>query len=226
MCTGATTRPGQRRVRSPLPNLARYGNGAMGNARKTLRSGTKPATANGGPPRAPCARDTRVRSGPGRGRRRAPARRVRQSARRSRFGFATVELVGQPLSRLVPEVSAADRWQALAEILERERQTAASIQASARCKDGYPAGAVDRRRLARGRRCGVRAVPLTRRRAGASPEHGRRTVEASLKKRSESRSSAAGPGTSSATSIGGPTSCTECCRSIERGDVRSCATAT
>jgi diguanylate cyclase (GGDEF)-like protein/PAS domain S-box-containing protein len=53
-----------------------------------------------------------------------------------RFGFATAELVDQPLSQLVPEGGRGRGWQTLTEILRRERQTAGGIEASARCKDG------------------------------------------------------------------------------------------
>ena len=53
-----------------------------------------------------------------------------------RFGFATAELVGQPLSTLLPDDLRGNGWQALGEVLQRARQTAASIEASARRKDG------------------------------------------------------------------------------------------
>jgi diguanylate cyclase (GGDEF)-like protein/PAS domain S-box-containing protein len=53
-----------------------------------------------------------------------------------RFGFATAELVGQPLSQLVPESLRGRGWQTLPEVLRRDRQTAEGIEVSARCKDG------------------------------------------------------------------------------------------
>ena len=55
-----------------------------------------------------------------------------------RFGFATAELVGRPLLELVPDAFRGRRWQALTEVLKRERQTAANIEASALCKSGAP----------------------------------------------------------------------------------------
>jgi diguanylate cyclase (GGDEF)-like protein/PAS domain S-box-containing protein len=54
------------------------------------------------------------------------------------FGFATVELVGEPLSRLVPEGLRGRGWQSVTELLQGDRQTAERIEASARCKDGTP----------------------------------------------------------------------------------------
>jgi PAS domain S-box-containing protein len=108
----------------------------MGNARKTLRPATNPAAAKGGPPSAvalaalECVPDAVV---------------VVDTSQHvvfvnqhvvHRFGFATAELVGQPLRRLVPDSLRDDGWRALAEILQRKRQTAASIQASISCKDG------------------------------------------------------------------------------------------
>jgi diguanylate cyclase (GGDEF)-like protein/PAS domain S-box-containing protein len=53
-----------------------------------------------------------------------------------RFGFAIVELVGEPLSQLVPESLRGRGWQTLTELLRGDRQTAERIEASARCKDG------------------------------------------------------------------------------------------
>ena len=53
-----------------------------------------------------------------------------------RFQFATAELVGQPLSVLVPEDLRGRRWQALAETLRGKRSVAAGLEASARRKGG------------------------------------------------------------------------------------------
>jgi diguanylate cyclase (GGDEF)-like protein/PAS domain S-box-containing protein len=53
-----------------------------------------------------------------------------------KFGFATAELVGQPLSQLIPEGLRGRGWQTLGDVLRRDRQAAEGIEASARCKDG------------------------------------------------------------------------------------------
>ena len=116
------------------PKSLTVGNGAMGNARKTLRSGTKPV-ANGSSRAAVLATLESI-----------PNPVVVVDARQHvvfinqhvvhEFGFATAELVGQPLSRLVPESLRGRRWHELTDILQRTRQTASGIEASARCKDG------------------------------------------------------------------------------------------
>src|SRR5688572_26922642 len=107
----------------------------MGDARKTLRSGTKPV-ADGSAPRAAVLSTLEAVPAPvavvdGRQRVVFVNRRVVH-----RFGFSTAELVGEPLSQLVPESLRGRGWQAVAEVLRRDRQTAEGIEASARCKDG------------------------------------------------------------------------------------------
>jgi diguanylate cyclase (GGDEF)-like protein/PAS domain S-box-containing protein len=107
----------------------------MGNARKTLRSGTKPATTGSSPRAAVLATLESI-----------PNPVVVVDARQHvvfinqhvvhEFGFATAELVGQPLSQLVPEGLRGRGWHTLAEVVRRDRQTAEGIEASARCKDG------------------------------------------------------------------------------------------
>jgi diguanylate cyclase (GGDEF)-like protein/PAS domain S-box-containing protein len=106
----------------------------MGNARKRLRSGT----------------DTAAKSSPGAAvfatLESVPEPVVVVDGRQHvvfvnqhvvhKFGFATAELVGQPLSQLVPESLRGRGWQTLAEVLHRDRQTAEGIEVSARCKDG------------------------------------------------------------------------------------------
>jgi diguanylate cyclase (GGDEF)-like protein/PAS domain S-box-containing protein len=107
----------------------------MGNARKTLRSGTKPA-ANGSVPGVAVLATLES----------IPEPVVVLDGRQHvvfvnqhvvhKFGFATAELVGRPLSDLVPEDLRSHGWSTLTEVLHRELQTATSIEASARCKDG------------------------------------------------------------------------------------------
>ncbi len=106
----------------------------MGNARKTLRSGSKPAAAAGLPPAAAFAALSCV-----------PDAVLVVDAREHvvfvnqhvvhRFGFATAELVGQPLSLLLPDRLRGRSWPGLGKVLQRAEQTA-SIDASALHKDG------------------------------------------------------------------------------------------
>ncbi len=106
----------------------------MGNARKRLRSGTDSAAADGRRNAALAALES------------IPAPVVVVDGREHvtfvnrhvvhRFGFAAAELLGKPLSRLVPDSLRGRRWRELTEILQRERQTATGIEASARSKDG------------------------------------------------------------------------------------------
>ena len=168
----------------------------MGNARKSLRSGTESAV---GGSRRDAALAT-LESIP------APVVVVDQRQHVTfvnrhvvhRFGFATAELVGHPLSRLVPNEQRGTLWQALTEVLQRKRQTAAGLEGSVVCKGGA-------------------SCPV-------SIEAGLLEIgDAAMasRKRNVSRSSAAGPGIRSQTSIGGPTSCTKCCRSTARKLARS-----
>ena len=106
----------------------------MGNARKSLRSGTE-STVGGS--RRDAALAT-LESIP------APVVVVDQRQHVTfvnrhvvhRFGFATAELVGHPLSRLVPNEQRGTLWQALTEVLQRKRQTAAGLEGSVVCKGG------------------------------------------------------------------------------------------
>jgi diguanylate cyclase (GGDEF)-like protein/PAS domain S-box-containing protein len=107
----------------------------MGNARKTLRPGTKPA-ANGSLSSAAVLATLES----------VPDPLVVVDTRQHvvfvnrhvvhKFGFATAELVGGSLSVLVPDDLRGRRWHALTEVLEGKQPTAAGIEASARCKDG------------------------------------------------------------------------------------------
>ncbi len=107
----------------------------MGNARKTLRSGAKPA-AHGSLARSAVFATLEC----------VPDPVLVIDARQHvvfvnqyvvhRFGFATAELVGQPLSRLLPDSLRGHRWPGLIEVLRREQPTAARIEASALHKDG------------------------------------------------------------------------------------------
>ena len=106
----------------------------MGHARKKLRSGTD-TVAKGSPRTALFATLESV-----------PEAVVVVDGRQQvvfvnqhvvhRFGFATAELVGQPLSQLVPESLRGRGWPTLSDVLQRDRQTAEGIEVSARCKDG------------------------------------------------------------------------------------------
>jgi PAS domain S-box-containing protein len=103
--------------------------------RKALRTGTK-AAAGGGLPGTAVLAPLESVPGPvvvvdGRGR----VVFVNQHVVH-RFGFATAELVGQPLSKLVPESLRGRGWQTLAEVLRRARPIAEGIEASARCRGG------------------------------------------------------------------------------------------
>ena len=107
---------------------------AMGNARKPLRSGTDSAASRS---RREAALST-LESIP------APVVVVDEREHVMfvnrhvvhQFGFAAAELIGRPLSQLVPETLRGRRWQELTELLQGTRQTAIGIEASMRCKDG------------------------------------------------------------------------------------------
>jgi diguanylate cyclase (GGDEF)-like protein/PAS domain S-box-containing protein len=107
----------------------------MGDVREALRTGTKADASGGLPGTAVLALLESIPAAvvvvDARGRLAFVNRHVVH-----RFGFATAELVGQPLSKLVPESLRGRGWQTLTEVLRRDRAVAEGIEASARCKGG------------------------------------------------------------------------------------------